>query len=143
MNKKKKNIIIFTIVALIVGTIILFFSKEEKEQENKGPTGPETAVSKIQDIEVSGILFSNIKVVNQDKYTVVSMNIVNNNDYTINIGEFVTKIYKDDNLLTTLKPYIEKDIKAKASKEIKVSKKELYSDITSVEIELPNLKIIE
>ena len=97
----------------------------------------------INELGNNNILSSNIKVVNQDAFTVVSMEIVNNNDYTINLGDFLVNVYKDDTLVLDLKPHVDKDIRAKNAKEIKVTIKELHSEVNSLEIQLPNLKIIE
>ena len=100
----------------------------------------------LDDIEVSNVLFSNINYVKDkgnDNY-IIKMNVTNNNDKMVNLGDFYINIYnrKGEKIYTFDTGFI-KDIKSGNKITLTSVTEENIGKISSISIELPNLKYIE
>lgn len=139
MKKKYKILIVIIGIVLCVLTVIFLVNKKNNSINNEN-TINNLLISK----EVSNIVFTNIKYKYEDDLTVISMKMFNKNDKSVKLGEFIVNVYdKDNNLLGTLNPHLSVIIEKNKSNEIEFSKKEKYENAYSLEIELPNLELLD
>ncbi len=138
--KKKYKILVVIIGIVLSVLIIIFLVNKNSNNINNENTINNILASK----EVSNIVFTNIKYKYEDGLTIISMKMFNKNDKTVKLGEFIVNVYdKDNNLLGTLNPNLSDTIEKNKSNEIEFSKKEKYDNAYSLEIELPNLELLD
>lgn len=138
--KKKYKILVVIIVVVLCALVYIFFVNKKNDNVDNENFDNNLLLSK----EVSNIVFTNIKYKYEDDLTVISMKMFNKNDKSVKLGEFIVNVYdKDNNLLGTLNPYFSKEIEKNKSDEIEFSKKEKYDNAYSLEIELPNLELLD
>lgn len=138
--KKKYKILVVIIVVVLCALVYIFFVNKKNDNVDNENFDNNLLLSK----EVSNIVFTNIKYKYEDDLTVISMKMFNKNDKSVKLGEFIVNVYdKDNNLLGTLNPYFSKEIEKNKSDEIEFSKKEKYENAYSLEIELPNLELLD
>ena len=139
MKKKYKILIVIIGIVLSVLIIIFLVNKNSNNINNEN-----TINNLLASKEVSNIVFTNIKYKYEDGLTIISMKMFNKNDKTVKLGEFIVNVYdKDNNLLGTLNPNLSDTIEKNKSNEIEFSKKEKYDNAYSLEIELPNLELLD
>lgn len=139
MKKKYKILVVIIGIVLSVLIIIFLVNKNSNNINNEN-----TINNLLASKEVSNIVFTNIKYKYEDGLTIISMKMFNKNDKTVKLGEFIVNVYdKDNNLLGTLNPNLSDKIEKNKSNEIEFSKKEKYDNAYSLEIELPNLELLD
>ena len=139
MKKKYKILVVIIGIVLSVLIIIFLVNKNSNNKDNEN-----TINNLLASKEVSNIVFTNIKYKYEDGLTIISMKMFNKNDKTVKLGEFIVNVYdKDNNLLGTLNPNLSDTIEKNKSNEIEFSKKEKYDNAYSLEIELPNLELLD
>lgn len=139
MKKKYKILVVIIGIVLSVLIIIFLVNKKNNNMDNGNPIN-----NLLASKEVSNIVFTNIKYKYEDGLTIISMKMFNKNDKTVKLGEFIVNVYdKDNNLLGTLNPNLSDTIEKNKSNEIEFSKKEKYDNAYSLEIELPNLELLD
>lgn len=139
MKKKYKILVVIIGIVLSVLIIIFLVNKNSNNINNEN-----TINNLLASKEVSNIVFTNIKYKYEDGLTIISMKMFNKNDKTVKLGEFIVNVYdKDNNLLGTLNPNLSDTIEKNKSNEIEFSKKEKYDNAYSLEIELPNLELLD
>ena len=139
MKKKYKILVVIIGIVLSVLIIIFLVNKNSNNINNEN-----TINNLLASKEVSNIVFTNIKYKYEDDLTIISMKMFNKNDKTVKLGEFIVNVYdKDNNLLGTLNPNLSDTIEKNKSNEIEFSKKEKYDNAYSLEIELPNLELLD
>lgn len=139
MKKKYKILVVIIGIVLCVLTVIFLVNKKNNNMDNGNPIN-----NLLASKEVSNIVFTNIKYKYEDGLTIISMKMFNKNDKTVKLGEFIVNVYdKDNNLLGTLNPNLSDTIEKNKSNEIEFSKKEKYDNAYSLEIELPNLELLD
>ena len=138
---KKKYKILVVIIGIVLSVLIIIFLVNK----NSNNINNENTINNLLDSkEVSNIVFTNIKYKYEDGLTIISMKMFNKNDKTVKLGEFIVNVYdKDNNLLGTLNPNLSDTIEKNKSNEIEFSKKEKYDNAYSLEIELPNLELLD
>lgn len=138
---KKKYKILVVIIGIVLSVLIIIFLVNK----NSNNINDENTINNIlASKEVSNIVFTNIKYKYEDGLTIISMKMFNKNDKTVKLGEFIVNVYdKDNNLLGTLNPNLSDTIEKNKSNEIEFSKKEKYDNAYSLEIELPNLELLD
>lgn len=139
MKKKYKILVVIIGIVLSVLIIIFLVNKNSNNINNEN-----TINNLLASKEVSNIVFTNIKYKYEDGLTIISMKMFNKNDKTVKLGEFIVNVYdKDNNLLGTLNPNLSDTIEKNKSNEIEFSKKEKYDNAYFLEIELPNLELLD
>lgn len=140
MKKKYKILVVIIVVVLCALVYIFLVNKKNDNNITEETNNNNLSISK----EVSNIVFTNIKYKYEDGLTIISMKMFNKNDKTVKLGEFIVNVYdKDNNLLGTLNPNLSDKIEKNKSNEIEFSKKEKYDNAYSLEIELPNLELLD
>lgn len=142
--KNKKNLLI-TILAItiifFIGLITVIIVKNKDSKNNVYNNLNEQVISTK---EVSNIVFTNIKYEYKDNMTIVSMKILNKNDKTVKLNNFIVNVYDENkNIIGAFNPYVSGEIESNKSNDISFSIKEDYSKANSIEIELPELEFIE
>lgn len=138
--KKKYKILVVIIGIVLCALVYIFFVNKKNDNVDNENFDNNLLASK----EVSNIVFTNIKYKYEDGLTIISMKMFNKNDKTVKLGEFIVNVYdKDNNLLGTLNPNLSDTIEKNKSDEIEFSKKEKYENAYSLEIELPNLELLD
>lgn len=142
--KTKRNLLI-TILAItiifVLGLITVIIVKNKDSKNNVYNNLNEQVISTK---EVSNIVFTNIKYEYKDNMTIVSMKILNKNDKSVKLNNFIVKAYDETkNIIGTFNPYVDGEIESNKSNNISFSIKEDYSKANSMEIELPELEFIE
>jgi len=141
-NKRNLLIAILTItIIFFIGLIIVIIVKNKDSKNNVYNNLNEQVISTK---EVSNIVFTNIKYEYKDNMTIVSMKILNKNDKTVKLNNFIVNVYDENkNIIGTFNPYVGGEIESNKSNNISFSIKEDYSKANSIEIELPELEFIE
>lgn len=137
--KEKKLIIALIIVVILAGSLIVvkLLTKEEKIIIND----KEGVVSNK---EVSNISFSNIEYYYDGTITTVFMNITNNNEQTVVLGDFIANIYdKDGNFIEKFEPTTAYELKQDETMELEFNCPKDLSSAYKMDIELPNLTFLE
>ena len=138
--KKKYKILVVIIGIVLCALVYIFFVNKKNDNVDNENFDNNLLASK----EVSNIVFTNIKYKYEDGLTIISMKMFNKNDKTVKLGEFIVNVYdKDNNLLGTLNPNLSDTIEKNKSDEIEFSKKEKYENAYPLEIELPNLELLD
>ncbi len=138
--KKKYKILVVIIGIVLCALVYIFFVNKKNDNVDNENFDNNLLASK----EVSNIVFTNIKYKYEVGLTIISMKMFNKNDKTVKLGEFIVNVYdKDNNLLGTLNPNLSDTIEKNKSDEIEFSKKEKYENAYSLEIELPNLELLD
>ena len=146
---KKKNLIvliilIIAIISLIVVSIIYFNSKNTSKENNNENIIENTNENVISDKEINNISFKDIKYTYDGESTMVTLEITNNYETPVIIGEYIAKVYdKDNNEIMTFKPIFNTKIKEKSTVYTSFMMKGNYIDAYSMEIELPNLEVLD
>lgn len=140
-NKRNLLIAILTItIIFFIGLIIVIIVKNKDSKNNVYNNLNEQVISTK---EVSNIVFTNIKYEYKDNMTIVSMKILNKNDKTVKLNNFIVNVYDENkNIIGTFNPYVGGEIESNKSNNISFSIKEDYSKANSIEIELPELEFI-
>lgn len=137
--KEKKLIIGLVIVVILVGLItgIKLLSKGEKIVIND----KEDVVSNK---EVSNISFTNIEYYYDGTTTTVFMNITNNNEQTVVLGDFIANIYdKNGKFIEKFEPTTAYELKQDETMELEFNCPKDLSSAYKMDIELPNLTFLE
>lgn len=142
--KNKKNLLITILIITIIFFIGLITVIIVKNKDSKNNVYNNLNEQVISTKEVSNIVFTNIKYEYKDNMTIVSMKILNKNDKTVKLNNFIVNVYDENkNIIGTFNPYVSGEIESNKSNDIGFSIKEDYSKANSIEIELPELEFIE
>ena len=147
---KKKNLIVLiilivAIISLIVVSIIYINSRSTNNNSHNNENIIEnTNENVIADKEVNNISFKDIKYTYDGESTMVTLEITNNYETPVIIGEYIAKVYdKDNNEIMTFNPIFDTKIKEKSTVYTSFMMKGNYIDAYSMEIELPNLEVLD
>lgn len=142
--KNKRNLLITILTITIIFFIGLIIAIIVKNKDSKNNVYNNLNEQVISTKEVSNIVFTNIKYEYKDNMTIVSMKILNKNDKTVKLNNFIVNVYDENkNIIGTFNPYVGGEIESNKSNNISFSIKEDYSKANSIEIELPELEFIE
>lgn len=141
--KKKKLILSFIIVIILILIGLVIAMKLLYKNDNKNIV-KNTEKEVISDKIVSNILFSDIEYYYDGTNTTVFMNVTNNNAKTVVLGDFIAIIYdKNDNLIEKFEPTTKYELKKNETMELEFYYPKDLTNANKMEIELPNLQIIE
>ena len=142
--KNKRNLLITILTITIIFFIGLIIAIIVKNKDSKNNVYNNLNEQVISTKEVSNIVFTNIKYEYKDNMTIVSMKILNKNDKTIKLNNFIVNVYDENkNIIGTFNLYVGGEIESNKSNNISFSIKEDYSKANPIEIELPELEFIE
>ena len=138
MKKYLKILLMFLILIILAIALIVINNNKNNNMVEKKTNN--LNVSK----EVSNVIFTNINYKVDNNGTIVSLKIFNNNDKDIKLNEYIVNVYdKNNKLLGTMKPIVKDTIKKINFLETEFSIKEKYDNAYSLEIELPNLELLD
>lgn len=146
---KKRNIILIAclIILIILGTILFenFKDKNNNVDDNKENQIKENKnLGVVSKKSVSNLVFDNIKYIYDGEYTIVYMEITNNNDKGVYLREFVVKVYdKNNELLGEFNPNPDYLIESGKTNDLEFFTKRDLSSAFRMEIELPQLEYNE
>ena len=138
MKKYLKILLIFLILIIFAIVLIVINNKKNNSVVEK-------QTNNLNDSkEVSNVIFTNINYRVDNNVTIVSLKVFNNNDKDIKLNEYIVNVYdKNNKLLGTMKPIVKDTIKKRSFLETEFSIKEKYDNAYSLEIELPNLELLD
>ena len=133
------------LLALVVVSIIYINSRSTNNNSHNNENIIEnTNENVIADKEVNNISFKDIKYTYDGESTMVTLEITNNYETPVIIGEYIAKVYdKDNNEIMTFNPSFDTKIKEKSTVYTSFMMKGNYIDAYSMEIELPNLEVLD
>lgn len=97
--KKNKILIIILCIAIILAITLVVLKNTYKDN------GKQTNTLKIDDMEVSNIVFKSIEVTISESNSEFSLIVRNNNDYPVRLNNYIVKLYNADNILINVFNY--------------------------------------
>ena len=94
--KNKRNLLITILAITIIFFIGLIIAIIVKNKDSKNNVYNNLNEQVISTKEVSNIVFTNIKYEYKDNMTIVSMKILNKNDKTIKLNNFIVNVYDEN-----------------------------------------------
>lgn len=136
--KKNKILIIILCIAIVLVISLVVFKNIYKDNSKQ------TNILKVDDMEVSNIIFKSIEVTIGESNSEFNLIVRNNNDYQVRLNDYIVKLYNADNILINVFNYNNSTILEKGKEcymgfnlDIK------YDNNYKIKIELPELEKID
>lgn len=97
--KKNKILIIILCIAIILAITLVVLKNTYKDN------GKQTNTLKIDDMEVSNIVFKSIEATIGESNSEFNLIVRNNNDYPVRLNNYIVKLYNADNILINVFNY--------------------------------------
>lgn len=97
--KENKILIIILYIAIVLAISLVVLKNIHKDN------GKQTNTLKIDDIEVSNIVFKSIEATISESNSEFNLIVRNNNDYPVRLNNYIVKLYNADNILINVFNY--------------------------------------
>ena len=136
--KKNKILIIILCIAIVLAISLVVLKNIHKDN------GKQTNTLKIDDIEVSNIVFKSIEVTISESNSEFNLIVRNNNDYPVKLNNYIVKLYNADNILINVfsnnnSTILEKEKECCMGFNLDIK----YDNNYKIKIELPELEKID
>lgn len=136
--KKNKILIIILCIAIVLAISLVVLKNIHKDN------GKQTNTLKIDDIEVSNIVFKSIEVTISESNSEFNLIVRNNNDYPVKLNNYIVKLYNADNILINVFSHnnstiLEKEKECYMGFSLDIK----YDNNYKIKIELPELEKID
>lgn len=136
--KKNKILIIILCIAIILAITLVVLKNTYKDN------GKQTNTLKIDDMEVSNIVFKSIEVTIGESNSEFNLIVRNNNDYPVRLNNYIVKLYNADNILINVFNYNNSTILEKEKEYYMGFNLDIkYDNNYKIKIELPELEKID
>lgn len=136
--KKNKILIIILCIAIVLAISLVVLKNIHKDN------GKQTNTLKIDDIEVSNIVFKSIEATIGESNSEFSLIVRNNNDYPVRLNNYIVKLYNADNILINVFNYNNSTILEKEKEYYMGFNLDIkYDNNYKIRIELPELEKID
>lgn len=136
--KKNKILIIILCIAIVLAISLVVLKNIHKDN------GKQTNTLKIDDIEVSNIVFKSIEATIGESNSEFSLIVRNNNDYPVRLNNYIVKLYNADNILINVFNYNNSTILEKEKEYYMGFNLDIkYDNNYKIKIELPELEKID
>lgn len=136
--KKNKILIIILCIAIVLAISLVVLKNIHKDN------GKQTNTLKIDNIEVSNIVFKSIEVTIGESNSEFNLIVRNNNDYPVKLNNYIVKLYNADNILINVFNYNNSTILEKEKEYYMGFNLDIkYDNNYKIKIELPELEKID
>ena len=136
--KKNKILIIILCIAIVLAISLVVLKNIHKDN------GKQTNTLKIDDIEVSNIVFKSIEATISESNSEFNLIVRNNNDYPVRLNNYIVKLYNADNILINVFNYNNNTILEKEKEYYMGFNLDIkYDNNYKIKIELPELEKID
>lgn len=136
--KKNKILIIILCIAIILAITLVVLKNTYKDN------GKQTNTLKIDDMEVSNIVFKSIEATIGESNSEFNLIVRNNNDYPVRLNDYIVKLYNADNILINVFNYNNSTILEKEKEYYMGFNLDIkYDNNYKIKIELPELEKID
>lgn len=136
--KKNKILIIILCITIILAISLIVLKNIHKDN------GKQTSTLKIDDMEVSNIVFKSIEATIGESNSEFNLIVRNNNDYPVRLNNYIVKLYNADNILINVFNYNNSTILEKEKEYYMGFNLDIkYDNNYKIKIELPELEKID
>lgn len=141
----KKSLIIGLVATVLVAIGVVLIVVVNKEDDSNIPLDDKYSLDvTINDQVVDNIRFSNFDIQYNGEYTSIILNITNDNDQKILINDYIVELFdQNGNKLGELNPNYDLEIGSSEMVRTSFGIFKDYSNLTSLQIKLPNLEFID